>query len=570
MYRQRPWIPAWVLPIVPILIVAGIALWALRPNTTKVPDLAGATLFAAQQKLDDAGPQARPAAAAGDRAGARPARSSTRFPRPGKTVDKGKEVIVLIAVGSSKVKVPDVVGLTFEAADARLHKAGLQVGQFAPPFDDPAKAIVSHQVPEAGAETAKGSGVDLSINPDTAKTEEPATTAATTDTTGTGTDTTATAPATTGGSPSTTGSGTPTVMPALAGARRGRRHQHAGRRRQDRPGADLQRRRAGRPGRSASDPPEGTKLQPGQKVTITVSQGPAAADRLLAQRPDPHHGLRGQAAGPADRRERRERRGAGLEQRGQPDRLRAAQPRRQHVEHLGRQPGQAADRAPADGDGFIDKRPSFSPNGRVIAFVRASAKTPTDFHLCFKRVSSTGRIPVCIREPAASVVRPSWAPDGNAISVILQTDPKDANQTEVGLFTSATKNSAVPANWNWRGAITDGMHGHGPHEGALYASWAPDGKTLAVSANWGTPFFHLELVPMNSDLPKAGAKPVSVPRVHSCDVSWRPDGLVIVVQQSDTCDGAVSSIMSVVLATRELHPLQSGLTPAWAPALAKP
>jgi len=222
------------------------------------------------------------------------------------------------------------------------------------------------------------------------------------------------------------------------------------------------------------------------------------------------------------------------------------------------------------GDGFVDKRPSVSPNGRVIAFVRASAKTPTDFRLCFKRISSTGRIPVCVRTPALSVARPSWAPDGHAISVILQSDPKDANQTEVALFTSATPNSAVPANWNYRGPITDDMHSHTAAEGALYASWSPDGTTLAVSANWGTPFFHLELLTMSNDLPKPGARPVAVPRVHSCDISWRPDGLVLVVQQSDTCDGSVSSIMRVVLATRDLHPLQSGLTPAWSPAVAKP
>jgi hypothetical protein len=172
-----------------------------------------------------------------------------------------------------------------------------------------------------------------------------------------------------------------------------------------------------------------------------------------------------------------------------------------------------------------------------------------------------------VRDPQLSVARPSWAPDGHAISVILQTDPKDANQTEVGLFTSAVANSPVPGNWNWRGAISDDMHGHAAGEGSLYAAWAPDGKTLAVSANWGTPFFHLELLPVKNDLP--AGKPASVPRVHSCDLSWRADGLELVVQQSETCDG-VSSIVRVVLATRELHPLQSGLTPAWSPAVAKP
>ena len=125
----------------------------------------------------------------------------------------------------------------------------------------------------------------------------------------------------------------------------------------------------------------------------------------------------------------------------------------------------------------------------------------------------------------------------------------------------------MPADWNWRGAITDDMHGKASGEGALYASWSPDGATLAVSANWGTPFFHLELLAMKNDVPDG--KPKSVPRVHSCDISWRADGLELVVQQSEQCDGP-SGIVRVVLATRALHPLQSGLTPAWSPAVAKP
>ena len=88
-----------------------------------------------------------------------------------------------------------------------------------------------------------------------------------------------------------------------------------------------------------------------------------------------------------------------------------------------------------------------------------------------------------------------------------------------------------------------------------------------MSANWGTPFVHLELVPVKNDLP--AGKPQAVPRVHSCEISWRADGVELVVQQSEACNTA-ASIVRVVLATRELHPLQSGLAPAWSPAVAKP
>jgi beta-lactam-binding protein with PASTA domain len=558
VFKQKPWIPAWVIPIVPILIIAGIALWALRPNTTKVPDLTGANLFTAQQKLDDAGLKL------GDKqeqetASTPPGTIINTIPAAGKSVDKGKEVTVLIAIGTGKVTVPTVVGLTFQAADARLRKRGLQVGLYEPKFDDPGRAIVAHQTPDPGTSLATGSPVDLAIDPATATTAT--TTAETTDTAAT---TASTGAESTGGA--TTAAAGPTAMPAVAGLAAGAAINALGSGvkttqektySNDVPVGDV----------ISVDPPEGTKLQPGQKATLLVSLGPAPPiafsrnGQIFVMNDEGK--LRGQPIGTS----------------GSSDEEPAWNAKGDLIAYVQRNttdntssiwvvnPEKPQTARQLTGDGFIDKRPSFSPNGRVIAFVRASAKTPTDLRLCFKRLSSTGKIPVCIREPAISVARPSWAPDGQAISVIMQTDPKDAGQTEVGLFTSAVANSPVVGNWNWRGAITDDMHGHKSGEGSLYAAWAPDGKTLAVSANWGTPFFHLELVPVKNDVPAGKAK--AVPRVHSCDVSWRADALELVVQQSETCDGA-SGIVRVVLATRALHPLQSGLTPAWSPAVAKP
>ena len=75
---------------------------------------------------------------------------------------------------------------------------------------------------------------------------------------------------------------------------------------------------------------------------------------------------------------------------------------------------------------------------------------------------------------------------------------------------------------------------------------------------------------MKQDLP-AGEKPESVTRVHSCDLSWRSDGLELVYQQTDTCEGE-GSIFSVDLSKRPPNPkaLMSGGHPAWSPAVAKP
>jgi beta-lactam-binding protein with PASTA domain len=557
VYKQRPWIPAWVIPIVPILIVAGVALWALRPNTTTVPELKGTTLFAAQQKLSDAGlklgdkqEQETDAAEAGT--------ILNTIPPAGKEVDKDKEVTVLIAVGSGKVKVPTVVGLTFQAADARLQKSGLQVGLYEPKFDDPTTAIVSHQTPDPGATLSKGSPVDLAIDPETASTEEPATTADTA--------ATDTAAASTGTGGETTAASAPTAMPAVAGLAAGAAINALG---SGVKTSQVETYSNTVPvGKVISvDPPEGTKLQPGQKATLLVSKGPAppiafARNGQIFVMNDEGK-LRGQplgTSGASDEEPAWNSTGTML-----------AYVQRNPADNTSSiwvvDPAKPQTARQLTGDGFVDKRPAFSPNGRVIAFVRASAKAPDDLRLCFKRVASAGKIPVCIRDPELSVARPSWAPDGHAISVILQKDPKDEAQTEVALFTSPVANSAVVANWNWRGPITDDMHSHKSGEGALYAAWSPDGKTLAVSANWDTPFFHLELLPMKEDTP--AGKPQAVPRVHSCDISWRADGVEMVVQQSETCSGA-SGIVRVVLATRALQPLQSGLTPAWSPAVAKP
>ena len=444
----------------PILIAAGVAVWALRPNNTKVPDLTGAKVFAAQQKLEAAG--LKLGAQQPEETGSAPAGTILNtIPAAGTSVKKGKEVIVLVAVGTGKVKVPQLIGLTFQAADARLKKRGLQVGRADPPFDDPATAIVDHQTPDPGSEVAKGTGVDITIDPATA------TTATTTDTTPTTDTATSGTAATTGGGGTTTGgaTGAPAVMPALAGLAAGAAINKLG---SGVKTTQSQTYSNSVPAGSVIgvDPPAGTKLQPGQKATLLVSLGPA---------PPIAFGRNGQIFVMNDQGKLR---GQPLGTSGASDEEPAWNATGNLLAYVQRNPADntssiwVVDPAKPQtarqltGDGFVDKRPAFSPNGRVIAFVRASAKSPDDLRLCFKRVSSTGKIPVCVRDPALGVARPAWAPDGHAISVILQKDPKDAGQTEVGLFTSAVANSPVVANWNWRGPITDDMHGHASGEGS--------------------------------------------------------------------------------------------------------
>ena len=52
----------------------------------------------------------------------------------------------------------------------RLRSKGLQVGLYEPKFDDPAGRSWRSQTPDPGPRRAKGSGVDLAIDPATATT----------------------------------------------------------------------------------------------------------------------------------------------------------------------------------------------------------------------------------------------------------------------------------------------------------------------------------------------------------------------------------------------------------------
>ena len=73
---------------------------------------------------------------------------------------------------------------------------------------------------------------------------------------------------------------------------------------------------------------------------------------------------------------------------------------------------------------------------------------------------------------------------------------------------------------------------------------SPDGKRLAVVANFGTPHFQLFLTKRNDfRLEKARPQPV-----WACEVMWRGDSReLVVVQQGSTCQDPVGEILRVPL-----------------------
>jgi hypothetical protein len=143
-----------------------------------------------------------------------------------------------------------------------------------------------------------------------------------------------------------------------------------------------------------------------------------------------------------------------------------------------------------------------------------------------------------------SVQRPAWSPDGSAIlAVALQPG---ANQSELLEYTSARPNSTRPSDWRSQGLVTDSMHGSGRGEGVLSAAWAPNGKSVAIAANWGAAdprFFHVFLAPTSAGV-LSRPEPV-VPQIRACAVAWRSDSAELAVMQADDCGLGIGAILRV-------------------------
>ena len=132
VFVQKPWIPRWVLVVLPLLVAGAVAAWLLWPRTVTVPDVRQTRkLVTAQHMLEGKGlklgkvtehtTDLRP-----------PGSPINSSPSIGSHVKKGTAVDLVLAVGTGLKVVPDVTGLSFADADAALKKAGFQVGQQTP------------------------------------------------------------------------------------------------------------------------------------------------------------------------------------------------------------------------------------------------------------------------------------------------------------------------------------------------------------------------------------------------------------------------------------------------------
>jgi hypothetical protein len=475
VYVQRPWLPWWLLLLLPFLIglaVLAFLLWPEKPVT--VPSLLGfKRVEVAQVFLEKRGLTL----------GQKTTKATTlrvpgsiinQHPRPGNKVDKGTPVDVTIAVSPTiKPKVPDVVGKTFLDASAALREVGLQAGGAT---DDPNAKVVATD-PKAGVKVEKGSPVQLFF---------------------------AKPPTNTGGATSTTGTGGGNGKGKTAGAAAGTAAAVA----------------AAAATAGENDPAQLGIVFDNGKDILEIGSDKGKPLKPLVKSDD----IEDEPTVNSDGTQ------VAFERGPTPDKSQIwlIKPKTDKFPHA------------LTNAGFRDHRPSFSPDGSTIAFVREKpvpGQKTTQGDLCFISARATGDVPNCLIDPSSNVQRPAWNPDGTKIVAMSQPTtptPGKPARLDLELFTSQRANSPSAGDWNAQGVLTDKIE-PAKSRFVLFAAFSQDGKALAFTANYVTGLFHLFVAPVADGVP-AIDKAKALVRVAACEVAWRPSGLLAIVQRdAQTC-----------------------------------
>jgi beta-lactam-binding protein with PASTA domain len=168
VYRQRPWIPWWVPPLLVVLVALGVALYLGLPRKVTMPALIGIpTAFAAQQQLSRSGLSAQPQITT--RVLARVAVGTVvgQIPRAGSAIAPSTPVSLVVAVAPATTVVPDLLGLQPAQADAVLTRVRLTLGSVSPSLKP--KARINGQLPAPGTAVQQGTSVNIVLAPQKVK-----------------------------------------------------------------------------------------------------------------------------------------------------------------------------------------------------------------------------------------------------------------------------------------------------------------------------------------------------------------------------------------------------------------
>lgn len=218
-----------------VLLLLGLLAWFAATNlfaeSVPVPEVVGMTEEEAIQTLEDAGLGANVERRPHNRA---PENEVFRQdPEPGEEIDEGNDVTIFVSEGVRRVEVPELVGLPLDEARERLREEGLRPGEVSRvPDDEAEEGTVVGQGVQPGVTVDAGTRVTLEVS-----------------------------------------SGPRTLVPSVIGESEEdavAAIEEAGLEAQVNTGADD----APEGTVIAQDPSAGTEVEPGDTVTILVSEGP--------------------------------------------------------------------------------------------------------------------------------------------------------------------------------------------------------------------------------------------------------------------------------------------------------
>jgi beta-lactam-binding protein with PASTA domain len=503
IFRQKAWLPWWLIPILGLLALLAVFLFMLMPKNVTVPNVVGAaSAFEAEQALTEAKLTLKAQPDEKVSTDEEPGTVLEQTPAAGKEAEEGSEVSILVAIGNGDVTVPDITGKTAVEAQKILTEAKLSLGQAQPQPLVPDKKIAS-QIPAADESAKEGTPVDIFFeDPEAEGGGGPGGT--------NGGD---------GGDGSDGGGGGKVTIPAIPEGATTKEFSQTLSELKLTPEAKtaFSDAKLGTP--FATEPAAGTEAAEGDTVTVLVSGGfPAVVydnDKDILR----VHGQTGEeldpiADGPAEERDPTT----------SPDGTRVAYSRDgvAVVVDLDKPDDPARELTP-EGEEYFDL--SWAPNPRrdVLAMGKVVGED-RDRDLCFGRITRDEMTPDCITDPDMTVGTAfHWAENGK--SIFATGGNSDGTLAGVVRWKSDTPFSTDKDDWGEAEVVNDT---------ALDAAPSPDGKRLAVIARRGSGPFELYLTkPGNVALDNA--KTTGVP---ACKVDWQPDSRALVLVQQDAgCTG---------------------------------
>lgn len=526
VFRQKSWLPWWVAVVIPLLALLALMLFLFLPKSTTVPDVVGQkSAFDAEKKITEAGltlnPQQKTAVVKDAK---QVGFVLEQTPKAGEKAEKGKtQISVVIGIGSGQIEVPKIVGLDLATAEKTLRESKLTLGKSSINPPDP-KAKISSQIPGEREVVKEGTPVDFFYtDPEAAKKKkEAAAAAAAGGGAGAG-----------GGGGGGGGAAADIIVPAI---NKQELDAFAGNISKLKLVPEVVKQFDNSPKGTlfATDPPGGTKVEAGSKVKLLVSAGfPQVAfdddkNVLLID------GATGKKLPPIAEGSQREKDPtwsfAG-------DRV-AFQSEGQVFLKDPAKPKDAAIPLTQQGDFFKDLAWAPTGNANVLAMIRVPDKGLNE--LCFGQITKDGMTPACLAGPKDVVMSNTinWSPDGKSVLVFgIKVDANGAPAGQFGMMRFTTKKpfSFDPKDWKAPTRFLSDVSE--TDKGMIDAAISPDGKQMAVIANFNQPGqFRVELAKRNDFLLQ---NPTEL-KVKACKVIWRPDGKELLIVQADDCNDFVT------------------------------